>query len=84
MPQPQPLVRIIQSRVSGRCFVSVIKPTGLMVRLKVWSQGRMEGAKLLYELMQHYTQRKFVYVHEWDEGDLILRQQNHHSLGDMV
>ena len=22
--------------------------------------------------MEHYTQRKFVYIHEWNEGDLII------------
>ena len=31
-----------------------------------------DGAKLLYELMSHYTQPQFVYVHEWQQGDLII------------
>ena len=30
------------------------------------------GAKLLYELMSHYTRDDFVYAHEWDEGDLVI------------
>ena len=31
-----------------------------------------DGAKLLYELMSHYTQPEYVYVHEWDNGDLVV------------
>ena len=31
-----------------------------------------DGAKLLYELMSHYTSPQFTYVHEWDVGDLII------------
>ena len=31
-----------------------------------------EGARLLYDLMQHYTRPEFVYVHEWEAGDLIV------------
>ena len=30
------------------------------------------GAKLLYELMSHFTRDDFVYAHEWDEGDLVI------------
>ena len=30
-----------------------------------------EGAALLYELMSHYTQPRFTYAHEWENGDLI-------------
>lgn len=30
------------------------------------------GAALLDELMSHYTQPEFVYVHEWTEGDLLV------------
>ena len=30
------------------------------------------GAKLLYKLMSHYTQPNFIYVHEWDAGDLLI------------
>jgi taurine dioxygenase len=30
------------------------------------------GGKLLDELMSHLTQREFVYVHEWDKGDLVI------------
>jgi taurine dioxygenase len=30
-----------------------------------------EGARLLDELMAHLTRPEFVYVHEWDPGDLV-------------
>ncbi len=31
-----------------------------------------DGAALLYELMVHYTQPQFTYVHDWDDGDLVI------------
>ena len=31
-----------------------------------------DGAKLLYELMCHYTKPEYVYVHDWDPGDLVI------------
>jgi taurine dioxygenase len=31
-----------------------------------------DGAALLAELMAHLTQPRFVYVHEWTQGDLIV------------
>jgi taurine dioxygenase len=31
-----------------------------------------DGARLLDELMAHLTQPEFIYVHEWDAGDLIV------------
>jgi taurine dioxygenase len=31
-----------------------------------------EGAALLYELMAHFTQPRFTYAHEWEDGDLIV------------
>ena len=31
-----------------------------------------EGARLLDELMAHYTRPEFVYVHEWTEGDVVV------------
>jgi len=30
------------------------------------------GARLLYELMAHYTSPEYVYAHEWEAGDLII------------
>jgi taurine dioxygenase len=31
-----------------------------------------DGARLLYEIMAHYTQPRFVYAHEWSPGDLVI------------
>ena len=31
-----------------------------------------EGATLIYELMTHYTQPEFTYIHDWDAGDLVI------------
>ena len=31
-----------------------------------------DGATLLYKLMSHFTERRFVYVHDWDRGDLVI------------
>ena len=31
-----------------------------------------EGAKLLDEIMAHFTERRFCYAHEWTEGDLLI------------
>jgi taurine dioxygenase len=31
-----------------------------------------DGAKLLDELMSHLTQRRFVYAHEWEQGDMLI------------
>ena len=31
-----------------------------------------EGAKLLHELMSHYTDPRYCYAHEWDDADLVI------------
>ena len=31
-----------------------------------------EGARLVYELMSHYTQQRYTYAHEWQAGDLVV------------
>jgi alpha-ketoglutarate-dependent taurine dioxygenase len=31
-----------------------------------------DGAKLLDELMAHYTRPEFIYVHEWTQGDVLV------------
>lgn len=31
-----------------------------------------EGATLLHELLEHITKPQHLYVHEWDEGDLVV------------
>ena len=33
---------------------------------------RGDGARLLDELMAHYTRPEFVYVHEWTQGDVLV------------
>ena len=31
-----------------------------------------EGGALLYELMSHFTERRFTYAHDWEKGDLVI------------
>lgn len=31
-----------------------------------------DGGKLVYELMSHITQDRFVYVHDWNKGELVI------------
>ena len=31
-----------------------------------------EGRMLILDLMEHATQREFVYQHHWQEGDLVM------------
>jgi taurine dioxygenase len=31
-----------------------------------------DGARLLDELMSHLTERRFVYAHEWEQGDMLI------------
>lgn len=73
-PQRQPVVRV--HPVSGKRALYLCE-AGQMD----WTQGPFvgmepgpdgDGAKLLYELMTHYTQPQFTYAHEWDAGDLII------------
>jgi taurine dioxygenase len=33
---------------------------------------RGKGARLLDQLMSHYTRPEFVYVHEWTQGDVLV------------
>ena len=33
---------------------------------------RGDGGKLLYDLMTHLTEPRFVYAHEWEAGDLVI------------
>ncbi len=73
-PQRQPVVRV--HPVTGKRALYLCE-AGQMD----WIQGPFagmepgtdgDGAKLLYELMTHYTKPEFTYTHEWDEGDLII------------
>ncbi|MDD9902092.1 MAG: TauD/TfdA family dioxygenase [Rhodospirillaceae bacterium] len=73
-PQHQPVVRT--HPISGKrslylCEAGQMDWTiGPFVGMEPGPDG--EGATLLYEIMSHLTQPKFVYEHEWDEGDLVI------------
>lgn len=73
-PQRQPVVRV--HPVTGRKALYMCEREqmdwvhGPFVGLEPGVDG--EGARLLYEIMAHYTQPRFVYVHEWDPGDLVI------------
>jgi taurine dioxygenase len=73
-PQRQPLVRT--HPVTGRKALYMCEYgqmdwlEGPIAGLEPGPDG--EGGKLLRELMSHMTQPRFVYVHEWSEGDLII------------
>ena len=73
-PQRQPLVRL--HPVTGRRALYLCE-YGQMD----WLEGPIAGLEpgphgaggaLLTELMAHLTQPRFVYVHEWTEGDLVI------------
>jgi taurine dioxygenase len=72
--QAQPLVRI--HPVSGKPALYMCEYgqmdwlDGPIVGMEPGPEGA--GGKLLDELMTHMTQRQFVYVHEWDPGDLVI------------
>ncbi len=74
LPQRQPLVR--EHPVTGKRALYMCE-YGQMD----WLEGPIygmepgphgEGAKLLEALMSHCTQERFVYVHEWTPGDLVI------------
>lgn len=73
-PQPQPLVRI--HPVTGQRALYLCEHgqmdwlEGPILGLEPGADG--EGAKLLDALMSHLTQPRFVYVHEWTKGDLVI------------
>ncbi|HVY14701.1 MAG TPA: TauD/TfdA family dioxygenase [Rhodopila sp.] len=73
-PQRQPLVRT--HPVTGRkalylCeFGQMDWVDGPIAGMSPGPDG--EGGKLLTELMSHMTQPRFVYVHEWSAGDLVI------------
>jgi taurine dioxygenase len=72
--QPQPVVRA--HPVTGRKALYLCERSqmdwfdGPFVGLEPGPWG--DGAKLLDELMAHYTRPEFVYVHEWTEGDVLV------------
>ena len=74
LPQRQPLVRA--HPVTGRPALYICEEAqmdhvdGPIEGLEPGPDG--EGARLLRRLLAHATQRQFVYVHEWQTGDLVI------------
>jgi len=74
LPQQQPLVR--KHPVSGEKSLYICEEKqmdfveGPIAGLESGPQG--EGARLLRELLEHATRDEFVYVHEWEPGDLVI------------
>lgn len=72
-PQRQPVVR--EHPVTGKRALYLCESgqmdwiVGPFAGMERGPDG--EGAALLYELMSHYTQPRFTYAHEWENGDLI-------------
>lgn len=73
-PQRQPVVR--EHPVTGKRALYLCESgqmdwiEGPFVGMEPGVDG--DGAALLYELMAHYTQPRFVYAHEWTAGDLVI------------
>ena len=73
-PQRQPVVRV--HPVTGRRALYLCEygqmdwVDGPFVGMEPGPDG--EGAALLHRLMAHLTHPDFVYVHEWDPGDLVV------------
>jgi taurine dioxygenase len=72
--QSQPVVRI--HPITGKPALYLCEygqmdwVDGPIVGMEPGPEGA--GGKLLDELMSHLTQREFVYVHEWDKGDVVI------------
>ena len=73
-PQLQPLVRahpVTGARALYLCEAGQLDWVGGPIAgLSAGLHG--DGAALVYELMTHYTQPRFVYAHEWEPGDLVV------------
>ena len=73
-PQRQPVVRV--HPVTGEKALYLCEAgqmdwiEGPFVGMERGPDG--DGAKLLYEIMAHYTRPEFVYAHEWEAGDLVI------------
>lgn len=74
MPQVQPVVRVhprTGQRALYLCEAGQMDwVDGPFVGMEAGPDG--EGARLLYELMSHFTRPEFCYVHEWQAGDLVI------------
>jgi len=64
-PVPQALVRVIAE--SGRKSLYLASHAG-----RIFGMGDAEGRALIDELIEHATQRQFVYTHRWRVGDLVM------------
>ena len=73
-PQRQPVVRV--HPVTGKPALYLCEHgqmdwlEGPLVDMHPGPNG--DGAALLYELMTHLTEARFVYAHDWEEGDLVI------------
>lgn len=65
MPVRQPLV--LRHPVTGRYSLYLSSHAGAIVG---WPNP--EARVLLRDLIEHATQRKFVYAHSWEQGDLVM------------
>lgn len=63
-PQVRPLVRMLPS---GRTSLYLASHASHIIGWPV-----PEGRMLLRDLMEHATQREFVYTHNWQVGDLVM------------
>ena len=64
-PVPQSVVRVHPG--SGRKGLYLASHAGRILGMPL-----PEGMMLLHELMEHATQRQFVYTHKWRVGDLVM------------
>jgi alpha-ketoglutarate-dependent 2,4-dichlorophenoxyacetate dioxygenase len=64
-PVPQALVRVIPE--SGRKSLYLASHAG-----RIFGMPDAEGRALIDELIEHATQRQFVYTHRWRVGDLVM------------
>ena len=73
-PQPQPVVRIHPTTGKPGLYLcehgQLDWVEGPLVGREPGPDG--DGAALIYELMTHMTDRRFVYAHEWEDGDLLV------------
>ncbi len=73
-PQRQPLVRVHPVTGLPSLYICEEKQMdhvdGPIEGLETGVDG--EGARLLRQLLAHATQPQFVYVHEWQTGDLVI------------